>query len=227
MENSAIQKGNLKKAATKVLPWALSLLAVLILLFVMLLLEGGDDAPEDSVTVRRVDVTLPPPPKPPPPLTKRPPESENLTPSIDLIGPSKGPALNYANNPKLTMINLEKVKQPDFDPDSMNLQKTLSVDFPLLEVKELDQIPRLVSTNRISFPKILRQRGINRVETLVEIIIDQNGKAFVKKIVDPVYPEMVDVIRKSINNSRFTVPTKNGLPVQAVYLYTLRFIYGA
>jgi hypothetical protein len=34
----------------------------------------------------------------------------------------------------------------------------------------------------------------------------------------------VDVIRKAINDSRFTIPTKNGRPVQAIYLYTLVFI---
>ncbi|MBK8188289.1 MAG: hypothetical protein IPK77_14110 [Cellvibrio sp.] len=83
--------------------------------------------------------------------------------------------------------------------------------------------PKLVSSNHISFPPELSRRGINRVETKVEIIIDQTGRAYVKKIIDPVYPEMIAVIRKSINNSQFTVPRKNGQPVQAVYLYALNF----
>src|SRR5690606_18513291 len=152
------------------------------------------------------------------------PQVESVAPSIDLMGPGDGPSLNYSDNPKLSTLNIEQIQQPEVDMGAIDFGRTLSVNFPLLEVRELDQVPRLVSTNRISFPREMRRRGINRIETQVEIIIDQSGKAFVKKIVDPVYPEMIEVIRKAINDSRFTIPKKDGKPVQAVYLYNLVFI---
>lgn len=216
---------NLKAIGVRVLPWALSFLAVSLLFILMLFYEArGLGKPDDEITVRNIELTLPPPPEPPPPLRTRQPESETLTPSIDLMGPGEGPSLSYSDNPKLTMLSLQKIEKPEFDTDSLDLRKTLSVNFPIFEVEELDQAPRLVSNNRISFPRELARRGLNRIETQVEIIIDQHGKAFVRKIIDPGYPEMIEVIRKAINDSRFTVPTKDGLPVQAVYLYTLVFI---
>jgi hypothetical protein len=49
-------------------------------------------------------------------------------------------------------------------------------------------------------------------------------KRTLKKIVDPVYPEMMSVIRDWVAGVQFTIPTKNGQPVQAVYLYTIKFI---
>ena len=209
----------------RTLPWLISLVLVAFLTVLMLLAKGGNFVKEESVTVRKVDIILPPPPEPPDPMKKPKPDSQTQNPAIDLIGPGEGPVLDYEDNPKLSMLNLEKIDKLDFDPSSLNLTKALSLDFPLLEVKDLDRIPRLVSTNRISFPRELRQRGITEIATVVEIIIDQSGQAYVKKIVDPVYPEMIEIIRKAINDSRFTVPTKNGRPVQAVYLYTLKFIY--
>jgi periplasmic protein TonB len=98
------------------------------------------------------------------------------------------------------------------------------VSFPLHTVEELDSVPQLVSNNHVVFPRRMRENAIDKVATQVEIIIDAQGKAYVKKIVDPGYPEMVEVIRKAINDSRFTIPKKNGRPTQAVYLYKLTFI---
>lgn len=207
------------------MPWFISALVVSLLMLLMLFLETrGLTKPEETFTIRQIELALPPPPKPPPPLNTRQQQSESATPSIDLIGPGEGPALSYSENPRLALVKLQEIKQPKFDTSSLNLQKTLAVDFPVFEVNELDKVPRLVSNNRISFPRELTRRGLDRIETKVEIIIDQNGRAFVRKIIDPGYPEMIEVIRKAINDSRFTIPTKDGRPVQAVYLYTLVFI---
>ena len=225
MNATGFMPSNSKAIGVRLLPWALSFFAVSLLFILMLLYEArGLGKPDEEVTVRNIELTLPPPPEPEPPLRTRQPESEALTPSIDLIGAGEGPALSYSDNPKLAMLSLQKVQKPEFDTESLDLRKTLSVDFPIFEVQELDKAPRLVSNNRISFPRELSRRGLNRIETQVEIIIDQHGKAFVRKIIDPGYPEMIEVIRKAINDSRFTVPTKDGKPVQAVYLYTLVFI---
>ena len=179
----------------------------------------------DEVTVRKIDVALPPPPPPPPPLQLEAKASDNDSPSIDLLGIGQGPSLRYSDTPSMSVPSLEKVEKPDFDVDSLDLRKTLSVDFPVIDVKNLDKIPRLLSKSAIKFPRSLVERGIRQVTTKVELIIDQNGKPYIKKIVDPVYPEMIDTIRETIKNARFTVPTKNGLPVQADYLYKLTFVY--
>jgi protein TonB len=208
---------------TLLVPWMFGALSIFALLSLILLTKVEPAEKPETLVVRPLDVQLTPPPEPPPP--ERPVEqTSNPTPSINLMGPGNGPELTYSESAKPAMNNLAKVEQPQFDRNKIDLAANLSVDFPILEVQELDSVPRLLSTNRINFPRTLRERGVNRVATQVEIIIDQQGRAYVKKIIDPVYPEMVDIIRKAINDSRFTTPTKNGRPVQAVYLYTLMFI---
>lgn len=214
---------HIKDALTHLMPWLFSLVLTGLLVLLLLFNKNADFLQKESVTVRSVDLTLPPPPQPPPEPKPR-AETKAEAPSIDLMGAGGGPSLSYSDNPRLSTLSIEQIEQPKVDLGAIDFDRSLSVNFPLLEVRELDQVPRLVSTNRISFPREMRRRGINRIATKVEIIIDQNGKAFVKKIVDPVYPEMIDIIRKAINDSRFTVPRKNGKPVQAVYLYNLVFI---
>lgn len=191
----------------------------------MLILQNTDFKKEESVTVRSIETALPPPPPPPPPIELEQPVTDTATPTIDLIGAGAGPNLKYSAKPELGLSNLEKIEKPEFDKKSLNLRRALEVDFPLIEVKKLDNIPRAVSDGKIVFPRSLVQRGIKHVPTKVELIIDKNGRAYVKKIVDPVYPEMIEPIRTWVSGVKFTVPTKNGRPVQAVYLYTLNFRY--
>lgn len=213
-----------KSLLVRVLPWMSSVLLTCALLMLILMVKIPSDRQADTLTVRNVDVAAPPPPEPPPPIVQQQQASSSPNPSMDLLGTGGGAPMTYSANPSLSLDNLVRVEKPEFDSDKFDLSSNLSVDFPMVEVKELDSVPRLLSNNRIAFPRQMRERGIDRVTTKVEIIIDQQGKAYVKKIIDPVYPEMVDVIRKAINDSRFTIPTKNGRPVQAIYLYTLVFI---
>jgi len=213
------------RLAMIVLPWIIGVLLILSLVALILLMKAAPLKEPEKLMVRSLDVAVPPPPpEPPPPVKVQAQATTAPSPTVDLFGAGEGPSLSYARNPELTLDNLQRIEKPEFDKNTFDLSTNLSVDFPLLEVKELDSVPRLLSNNRISFPRQLREKGVDRVATKVEIIIDQQGKAYVKKIVDPVYPEMADVIRKAINDSRFTTPTKNGRPVQAIYLYTLVFI---
>ena len=207
----------------KYIPWLLSLLLVCLLTWLILILDSATQQQDDQVEIRQLESFVPPPPPPPPPIKLQASEEMPSAPSINLLGVAEGPQMQYDDNPKLSYSRLEKIAKPEFNLNDLDIRKELTLDLPLFEVKELDGIPKLVSSNHISFPPELSRRGINRVETKVEIIIDQTGRAYVKKIIDPVYPEMIAVIRKSINNSQFTVPRKNGQPVQAVYLYALNF----
>jgi periplasmic protein TonB len=208
------------------LPWIYSVLVVLALVAFIFIMDADKNPPNDTLDVRAIEVAEIPPPEPPP-TRQQETKTQNSTapgPSIDLIGSGSGPALAFAENPKMAINKMQHIEKPQFDKDALALGANINVDFPLHPVEELDNIPKLISNNHISFPRRMRESGIDKVLTKVEIIIDAQGKAYVKKIVDPVYPEMIEVIRKAINDSRFTVPTKNGRPVQAVYLYNLTFI---
>lgn len=206
-------------------PWFVSAVIVMLVVSFSLLVKGDLDQKEDDVTVRKIDVALPPPPPPEPPVKPRTSPSNSPSPSVDLLGQSNGPAFEFSPKAELSLDNLEKVEAPEFDTSKLDLRKTLSLDFPIVEVKQLDEVPHAISTVSIRYPRSLVKRGIKRVDTQVELIIDQQGRAYIKKIVDPVYPEMIEPIRKWVKNVKFSIPTKDGRPIQAIYPYTIRFIY--
>lgn len=223
IQNSAVINQNYRQLMRNSLPWIFSASMIFALLGLMLSLQNVNKPEEDSVIVRKVDTTLPPPPPPPPPIEIEQVETESEAPTIDLIGLGNGPSMRYSDTPTLGKINIEKVKRPEFNLDSLNFTKTISLDFPVIEAKSLDQLPRVISVRNPSIPRALRGRGISFVPVKVDIIIDDKGRAYIKKIVDPVYPEMVTPIRQWVSSVRFTIPTKNGRPVQAIYHYTLNF----
>lgn len=208
----------------KVLPWLFSALLVAALVIMMIYLQQNDYQQDETVTVRQIEVALPLPP-PPPPVEMEQTETESSTPSVDLTSMGAGPTIDYAKKPKIATLKVAKVALPKFDVSSLDLSKTISVDFGLIEVKSLDELPKIISSRYIQPPWSIIKRGITRIPTIVEIVIDQKGIAHIKKIVDPVYPEMVETIRTWIKHVRFSIPKKNGKPVQALYLYTINFNY--
>lgn len=213
----------MKKYAREIMSWSLGLGLSLSLFMLMLLLRNPVLPQDEELLVRKVAFALPPPPPPPPPIQQRQSRTESETPTINLLGAGAGPSMEFSQTPKMSMANLLEIEKPDFDISSLDMASTISVSFPIVKVENLDAIPRALSHNISSFPRELSKRGIRRVDTRVEIIIDQHGRAYVKKIVDPVYPEMIEVIREWVANVRFTIPTKNGQPVQAMYLYSIIF----
>jgi hypothetical protein len=224
MTNIVMSKEDIvTRVVLKALPWLFSVLIVAALVVAMIYLQNNDFEQEETVTVRQVEVALPLPP--PPPVEMEQTETESSTPSIDLTSMGSGPTIDYAKKPKIAKLKVAKVQLPKFDVSSLDLTKTISIDFALVEVKSLDELPKIISSRYIQPPWSLIKRGITRIPTVVEIVIDQKGIAHIKKIVDPVYPEMVETIRTWIKNVRFSIPKKNGKPVQALYLYTINFNY--
>ncbi|MBU2893037.1 hypothetical protein KO495_06820 [Colwellia sp. D2M02] len=222
--NAAGKSEKISKLLLKTLPWLFSVLLVAALVMMMVYMQGNDFEQEETVTVRQIEVALPLPP-PPPPVEMEQTKTESSTPSIDLTSMGAGPTIDYAKKPKIATLKVAKVELPKFDVSSLDLTKTISVDFGLIEVKSLDELPKIISSRYIQPPWSIIKRGITRIPTVVEIVIDQKGIAHIKKIVDPVYPEMVETIRTWIEHVRFSIPKKNGKPVQALYLYTINFNY--
>ncbi len=202
-------------------------IAVVFILFVFLVFwEQIKPDSGKQLEVRKIEVALPlpPPPEPPKQIQKQDMHVQQMSFALQSAVDSQGPAMRFERNAKTDLEKMMVVEKPDNKIGKLDLMGALAVDFPVFKVEELDSYPRLISSNRITLPRALRRRGIKNVETVVEIIIDQSGNAFVKSIIDPVYPEMIEVIRKAINHSRFTIPKKEGRPVQAIYVYTLKFI---
>lgn len=223
--NKPHQDFKLLKIMLSSLSWLFAAALALLFVAALLLLQETVFDTQPDATIRKVDVALPPPPPPPPPLKMQQQDLSPQAPSINVAGLGGGPSLNFSSVPSLGLDELKKVERPEFDLSSLSINQSMAVDFPIIDVKNLDKRPRLVSSKYIQFPRSLIQRGIKIVPTKVQIIIDDKGNVYINKITDPIYPEMIDVIRAWVKNARFTIPTKNGLPVQAVYDYTLQFEY--
>lgn len=163
------------------LPWLFGILSVFAFSSLILLTKIDPTEKPETLVVRPLEVNLTPPPEPPPP-EKPTQQMSDAPPTINFSGPGNGPPLTFSEQSRPAMNNLAKIEKPEFDRGNFDLAANLNVTFPILKVQELDSVPRLVSTNRISFPRSLRERGVNRVATKVEIIIDQQGRAYGKSV---------------------------------------------
>lgn len=84
----------------------------------------------------------------------------------------------------------------------------------------------MIAQKRVKLPREAKKNASGRIETIVELIIDETGKPYIKKIIDAKYQEMRPIIKEWVKYARFEVPRKEGKPVQAAYLYHLNFNYG-
>ena len=199
---------------------ALSLLGVLFLTVFIDSKTKYSESPQ--LIVREIDVQLPPPPPPLPEVQQV--DQSNTTDSINLFGGTSPARMSFSESPKISFKQVSELEQPKFEFGEDIWKKTLAVDFPEVEVKDLDAIPSLISSINVRVPRELRKQGVSSVEVRVQVLIVENGRAYIRKIIDMGYPEMEDVIRKYIKHVKFTVPTKHGRPVHAIYYWTIRFV---
>ncbi|TMO67801.1 hypothetical protein [Pseudoalteromonas aurantia] len=216
---------SLKHGVLIILPWVLSALLVLLLIYSLFLIKQTPTPPEKDIVIRKVDVAMPIPPPPPPKMQTKSSKQSPSPVSIDLVSLGGGPALNYSDKPTMAMPKVERLEKPDFAMDSLKIQQRMTFDMPLMAVENLDKIPQVVSQEYFPPPQSIRKQGLKRVSTLVELIINTQGKPFIKKIVDPVHPDMVSAIRRWVEKAKFTIPKKDGRAVQAIYLYGIHFNY--
>ena len=209
---------------TTVLSFAGALLVVLFISLGLILLTNLHDDVEGStktyeLALEEIPPYLPPPPEEPVPI--RISDTRNIV--IDMIGPASGPKVEFKSIPKIAIQQETKVAQPDVDIDfSKSFAQLTGVD-ELFDVQNLDEKPRIIQSSFTSIPRSLRRKGVTRVETRVQIVIDETGKVHIRSIVDPKYEIMRPIIRKHIDGIRFSIPTKYGKPVSASYLFYLNF----
>ena len=218
---------SLKYGTLTLAPWLLSAMIVAGLVFSLHLLKQQPEAPKADLITRKIDVALPtPPPPPPPPVKTTSSSSEPSQTALNLASLGDGPSINYADKPTMTLPKVESLELPNFAMDAKVIQERLALDVPLLAVEKLDRVPQVVRQKYFPPPKSVRQKGVKRIKTQVELIIDQSGKPYIKRIVDPVYPEMEEVIRAWVSHAIFSKPKKDGRAVQAIYFYSINFNYG-
>jgi hypothetical protein len=174
---------------------------------------------EPKVMVRKVNQAFTPPPPPPKPVTR---QTNTAQPTIDLNTAGEGPALAISNivikqdfNPMLS--------PPDFTHASNDFELDLSVDWQAFGLGELDSVPVLLTQIKSVFPRSLARKGIKKAKVALDVFIDEQGNITLVGITEMPYEELSDSIHKIIRNSRFSVPTKNGQPVRARFIWPVEF----
>ncbi|PCK07672.1 MAG: hypothetical protein COA42_13100 [Alteromonadaceae bacterium] len=207
----------------RILSACVASIVVLVLFAFVVFISQNTSMIQDTTTVRAISIAQAPPPPPPPPKEEA-IEQETMISSVDIVLNTQGAALEFSATPVLKNISKKKVQSPEFDLGSIEWNKTLAVDFPEVDMDNLDNKPRLIASKKLRIARALRIQGINRVLVKVRILIDEGGRVYIKKIIDLVYPEMEPVVRKYIKHALFSRPTKNGQPVHADYIWKITFI---
>ncbi len=191
-----------------------SLLSITLLFIALITLWLGQNLPTalpKTIEVREVALMVPPPPAPPPPMQQKVVET-----AINVQVKGAGPAL-----PKIDVkqrINPIRPKLPTINTEPSQWQ-SLAIDWNTLDLNQLDDLPKLLTPLRVTFPKSLSRRGIKQVVVKLDVVIDEQGQVSLVSIVENAHPELVSEIQKLVRNSRFSTPQKEGQPVRARFIW--------
>jgi len=138
----------------------------------------------------------------PPPEEEEPPELEEEPPQLSLD--QLDIALNPGTGGDLT---------GDFGMPSFASLKDMSADF--LDFSQLDQTPRPVGVFGFNFPRhLLKEKAKGRIVLLIKL--SSQGEVLDVDIHSSNLPRFNDFVVKEVSGWKFTPPTQNGKPVNAV-----------
>lgn len=207
--------------AKRFLSLLLGVAFIVVLVYVAVIVSIHNNSPDDTLIVREVSIAALPPPPPPPENTKL--EELDIAISESLMLQGAGPNIPFVDQ---AFIEVDK----DIDVVSeirmhnIDWENAFKKQYQEVDIQELDEIPRLVSSTQVRIPYKLRQKGVNKVVAQLLILIDEKGAAHIQKILELDHREMEKDIRQYIKSAVFTPPKKNGYPVYASYRWTVRFI---
>lgn len=198
------------------------LLSLLFMLVVLssLLFGKAINRPE-TLIVREVVVGLPPPPPPPPTMVESVQDAQAI--QMDLLaGLDQGTPLLQASMSE-PQLEPAAMPEPDLSADLPDLQAAMSFDWSGFGLSELDAAPQLLTDLRMRFPRSLLARGIRRAAVELRVMIDEEGRVFLKDVVRNSYPELRPRIEAVMRRARFSPPRKDGAKVRAVFVWPIEF----
>jgi len=200
-----------------------SLLAILIViaaLSIVHLVRWLNDNADQQVTVRTVETAVLAPPPPPPPPTEQPPIE---TPTIAINQQGTGVAMQL-DLVKPEIEQTQKQLEIDFEPKTIDWSKSLSVDWSAFNLDQLDGLPQLLSKVKFDIPAQLKRQNIRKFEIALNVLIDENGRVKLINIKENPYPIFAKEISRFVKRSKFSIPTKNGAPVRAKFIWPIEVL---
>lgn len=194
------------------LVFALSLaLIVLLLVFISLDSLFTRDLPETTI-LHEVQLASASPP--PPPATNTLDSSETL---IDLsVTTVESPVMMLSMN-----LEVEVPSQELFGDSSANWGDGIGLDMNGVGASDLDSIPTVIIAPLLAYPKEVEESGVTEFEVVLHILIDENGDAYLVKILENPFPIMNKEVEAFVAGVRFSPPTLLGIKVKANHRWTL------
>jgi len=169
--------------------------------------------------------STPPPPPPPPSLPRLEIEIENISqplvatldPQIDLT--MKNVEFELESIP-IDQPDVLAVKTPvDAIPSPKILPKPV-IRGPV-SIGDLDSRPRLLNRPSTRYPSALLRRGIRSGNVVLEVTISINGRVKVRNVLSSSHPELTKMATSFASRARFSIPKKDGKPVEAIYRWPM------
>lgn len=209
------------------------LTALLVLTLIGIRLFDGLRVPDREIrTMETLEVSLPAPPPPPPenPPEAPPPPPPKL-PQLQVRLDSVAPPLKASPKPQLdltmTTADFELEADPIVVVPKPAPKRTVKPTPPAppqrstYSASELDARPRLLNRPRASYPASQLRRGVREGRVLLEVAIDTRGSVTVRRILSSSHADFSEMARSFAARARFSVPTKDGRPVVAIYRWPL------
>lgn len=97
-----------------------------------------------------------------------------------------------------------------------------SAQSDVFETSELDRPPRLIQPGHLAYPLIMRQERIEG-QVRLKVIIDEQGLVTVTEVIDASHDAFIAPAIRSLEDSLFESPIRNGNKVKATYIVPVRF----
>lgn len=183
------------------------------------LITGAANNRKEMTTI---DVSLPPPPPPPPEIEKPPdePPPEEEPPPPD----SPNNQLSLAQMDVALNVGFGDAMAGGFSVEGFATQSdaTTVADLGIFDVKDLDKPPARTRTVTPVYPPELKRARVQGTVVLL-IIIDQNGRVSVDKVVQSTVREFEQAAITAAEQCIFEPPMKGGQAVRARYRMQVPF----
>jgi hypothetical protein len=207
---------------TRLSPLMGAILLTLALLFLLTLanrgpVERAPQADKGQVVMQSINV--------PDPTTEV--SSATKSPNLSSLIPKEAPAViaELKVEPQRLDIDIEvsQMLQMRYAYDDLNAPARMGATFGISTLVDVDDPVQNVVIPPNLFPESLIERGIYEGQVNLTILVDERGRATVKRILAATHPELVDPVVKSVNRAVYTVPIRNGKPTKVLITRAVKF----
>ena len=151
----------------------------------------------------------------------------SATSNLSSMLPSKAPSVVTELKVKPQPLNIEidtsQMLQMRYSYEDLNAASRLGSTFGISNLVDVEDPVQNVVIPPNLFPESLIEDGVYQGRVNLVIIVDERGRATVKRVLSSTHPELVDPVVESINRAVYTVPIRNGKPTKVMITRAVNF----